>query len=123
VSAPTVDGLWSVSEALGIVPATIRRDSALGRVLDAWWATPRTYGCSHRSVATFVLLPEPGLVCPACAHAHAEAPVRCAGCGDVMSPARRRRGAAVLATDGPIGFCGAFCRTCESAGGSSWPAS
>ncbi|GIG22456.1 hypothetical protein Cch01nite_31800 [Cellulomonas chitinilytica] len=108
------DGLWAVSEALGVVPGQIARDSIVGRLIDAWWAEPRTRGCPHPA-RTYVALPALELLCPACAVLASDGPLSCAVCGQTLTRRAVRRADAVLAEDGPFSFLGVVGRCCGGA--------
>lgn len=106
------DALWAVSEALGVIPGQIDRHSIVGRLVDAWWATPRVRGCLHPD-RTYVALPAVELLCAACAIDAAQGPLCCAVCSQLLSTRQVRRADAVLAEDGPYSFLGVVGRCCE----------
>lgn len=80
--------LWSLADALGIVPQP--PNARLAATLAGWWSRPRLIGCqSLKTDATapwFVLAPDPAVICGGCLAERHRAERRCLYCHRLVAP-------------------------------------
>lgn len=74
--------LWSLADTFGIVPQP--PTERLARLLAAWWARPRAFGCAAAKrvgVEWFVVAPDSRIWCATCAADRFVAASQCVHCG------------------------------------------
>lgn len=77
--------LWSFADAFDLVPAPA--DGRLTQLLQAWWGSPRVWGCTSAAASPLwlVVLPDPSVWCGLCGMAVFRDERRCTWCHEHLS--------------------------------------